>query len=279
MKTVAEARVTRSVALADKPAEDLTSTQQRANKEGGKSGERDFCAMSTRELQRVAVADANLVVNLATKSRNLKGTFQRAMKEAAASLQGIVTTLAGRQQTEETARLEVENQRLQDEIRELKEEMAAVRGSLDSLRCETRRVSPRSSPLIRGLARQLEDEAVFVPPSPPRGGDKRPAEGIRPGAGGTEEERLEKIMGRVMAQMGVMISVRFEAIEGRLLPEKPLRPPPSERTEWGQPEVKLAWTPPEDLHPVEEKAVKPLPRKTRGAEPGCQLEHWLMTPS
>jgi len=32
-------------------------------------------------------------------------------------------------------------------------------------------------------------------------------------------------MGRVVAQIGVMVSARFEAIEGRLLPEKPLRPP------------------------------------------------------
>jgi len=130
METVAEARVTRSVGLSDDPAEesDLTPTQQRANKGGGKRGERDFSAMSAGELQRVAVADAKLVVNLAAKSRNLKGTFQRAIKEAAASLQGIVTNLAGRQQTEETARLEAENQRLQEEMRELKEEMAAMRG-------------------------------------------------------------------------------------------------------------------------------------------------------
>jgi len=33
------------------------------------------------------------------------------------------------------------------------------------------------------------------------------------------------MMSRVMTQIGVIIAARFEAIEGRLFPERPLRPP------------------------------------------------------
>jgi len=119
--------------------------------------------MTIIDLQRVAVADAKLVVDLATKSKNLKGTFQRALKEAAASLQGIVTILASRQQTDEIARLEAENQRLRGEMEGLREGMAAMRGSLDSLRRETRGLSLLSPLPPGGLERRLEDEAIFAP--------------------------------------------------------------------------------------------------------------------
>lgn len=50
----------------------------------------------------------------------------------------------------------------------------------------------------------------------------------RSAASNTGEEkdaRLERIMGRVMSQIGTMVAARFEAIEGRLLPERPFRPP------------------------------------------------------
>lgn len=40
-----------------------------------------------------------------------------------------------------------------------------------------------------------------------------------------EETRFERLMSRAMTQVGVMIAARFEAIEGKFLPEKPLRPP------------------------------------------------------
>jgi len=40
--------------------------------------------MTAGELQQVAASDAKLVIELATKSKNLKGTFQRVLKNATA---------------------------------------------------------------------------------------------------------------------------------------------------------------------------------------------------
>lgn len=76
---------------------------------------RDLADLSASEFQRVTATDTKLVTELASKSKNLKGTFQRILKDAARSLQGIVAALAVRQQSEEILRLEAENRRLKGE--------------------------------------------------------------------------------------------------------------------------------------------------------------------
>lgn len=60
---------------------------------------RSSAEMATSDLRRMATADAKLVVSLASRSKNLKGTFQKAFKNAAASMQAIVAALASRQQS------------------------------------------------------------------------------------------------------------------------------------------------------------------------------------
>jgi len=65
----------------------------------------------------------------------------------------------------------------------------------------------------------MEDEATFVPPSPPRKRERRkPPTGAWNVSDDEEGGRFGDLMGRVMVQIGTMISARFEAIKGRLLP-------------------------------------------------------------
>jgi len=120
--------------------------------------------MTVSDLQRFAASDAKLVVDLATKSKSLKGTTVRSLRDAAVSLQGTVMTLASRQQNEEVARLEAENQHLRGKMKELRGEMVTMRRSLDSLRRKTRRLLSLFPLPLRGLESRLEDEVTFVPP-------------------------------------------------------------------------------------------------------------------
>jgi len=221
-ESAAEARRTRSAGLALDVAEesDLTLAQQRTkakNVEAG--GGRNLAAMTIEELQRVAASDAKLVAELAAKSKNLKGTFQRALKNVALSLQGIVTTLASRQQSEEILRLEAENKRLKGEMEGLRTEMAEMREFLGTLRRETRRLPSTSPPpLPRTMEKSTGDEAVFVPPRPPS--RRRDTAMLSEVTRNEDDERMERVVSRVMTQLGVIIAAGFEAIEERLFPEK-----------------------------------------------------------
>jgi len=71
----------------------------------------------------------------------------------------------------------------------------------------------------------MQDEATFTPPLPPPRKKVGAATWPATNADGEKDPRIEGVMGRVMSQIGTMIAARFEAIEDRLLPERPLRPP------------------------------------------------------
>jgi len=84
MESVVEARRTRSVGLEVEEAEELpfTPAQQRERDEVTLDRPKNLAGLSVCDLQRVAAADAKLVARLASKSKNLKGTFQRALKRS-----------------------------------------------------------------------------------------------------------------------------------------------------------------------------------------------------
>lgn len=227
-ESVTEARITRATALAMEEAEESVHTPaQQRGKQTSKTvtgEERVLTSITATDLQRVAVSDAKLVVDLATKSKNLKGTFQHALKRTAMSLMEVVSVLANRQQSEEVSRLEKENSRLR-EMETLKVEVKAMKEFMQPDRRDRRRLSSLSPSPSGSLEEVLRDEATFRPPLPPQSRKTPMREDTYLEGADQEEARFERMMSRAMTQMGVMVAARFEAIEARFLPEKPLRPP------------------------------------------------------
>ncbi|XP_063623084.1 uncharacterized protein LOC134795183 [Cydia splendana] len=71
-----------------------------------------------------------LIKDVATKSKNLKGTYQRILKEAMAAIREAVGELRGRTVSDETRRLAAENARLKAEMAELRKEMGDLHAGL-----------------------------------------------------------------------------------------------------------------------------------------------------
>ncbi|XP_041980948.1 actin cytoskeleton-regulatory complex protein PAN1-like [Aricia agestis] len=68
-----------------------------------------------------------MVTMVATRSSNLKGTYQRALKEAVASIKAAVTEMRGRGQTEEMRALEAQNDRLLRQVNAMRRELEELR--------------------------------------------------------------------------------------------------------------------------------------------------------
>ncbi|XP_061711723.1 uncharacterized protein LOC133521017 [Cydia pomonella] len=85
-----------------------------------------------------------LIKEVASKSKNLKGTYQRVLKEAVVAIREAVGELRGRTVSDETRRLAAENARLKAEMAELRKEMGDLRASLGQRREGTRQETATS---------------------------------------------------------------------------------------------------------------------------------------
>ncbi|KAH9643088.1 hypothetical protein HF086_008973 [Spodoptera exigua] len=81
---------------------------------------------SVEEMERMALEDQLEILEVASKSSNLKGTFQKALKCRAASLLGIVKELAQRTTSDETRQLQAKVDRLQKEVSALHARVAEL---------------------------------------------------------------------------------------------------------------------------------------------------------
>ncbi|KAH9643089.1 hypothetical protein HF086_008974 [Spodoptera exigua] len=77
-------------------------------------------------MERMALEDQQEILEVASKSSNLKGTFQKALKCRAASLLGIVKELAQRTTSDETRQLQAKVDRLQKEVSALHARVAEL---------------------------------------------------------------------------------------------------------------------------------------------------------
>jgi len=161
VERVTEARVTQSMGPPSEPAEvsRFTPAQQRGKKEKRsekvKATEVDVDSISASEIRKMTVADAKLAMDLVTRSKNLKGTFQRALKKAAISLERTVTSLAGRSQSEEITRLETESKNLRREMSSLRGDLEEIKRTMDALRRRARRIPSRSPPPAEASAEMV----------------------------------------------------------------------------------------------------------------------------
>jgi hypothetical protein len=194
------------------------------------------------------------IIKVAAKSSNLKGTFQKMLKNAAKSIADAAKELTALSSTEEITSLERENKRLRNEVSSIKDELAALREEIRGSRLrpkDTQRVTKRVAAAPPSTATSSrEDEKMEVVGIP------HPLHHTEPlNTGGRDSstlgQREKTLMGAFIRQFGEIMA-RFAAIEDRLLPEKRLRPP------LGKPAREEADTKVEDP-PL--RSVSDLPRK------------------
>ncbi|XP_052742921.1 uncharacterized protein LOC128198958 [Bicyclus anynana] len=144
--------------------------------------------LTAEELRALGGHNVASIMHVATKSRNLKGTWVKRLKESARVLQEILEALASRTEADETRRLRADNTRLRNEIESLKSDLKAHRREFSEMR--TSMAAAKS-----GTAPSLSKDA------------------------------MEELKASIVASLSVMIDARFAGIEERLLPETVLRPP------------------------------------------------------
>lgn len=151
------------------------------------------------DLNQLALDSVDVVFDVATKSKNIKGTLMKDLKDAAVAFKEVLGALQQRNISEETLKLQAENARLQAELTELRKDLADLRADLG-------RISSRSD---------MEELPPVAVASLPR---TTPSHGA-------DCAQLEEMTRAIMLQVGNMINARFEGVADRLLPEKRLRPP------------------------------------------------------
>ncbi|CAH2109007.1 unnamed protein product [Euphydryas editha] len=108
----------------------------------------DSC--SADALTNQVATDLDIICKVATTSSHLKGTFVRALREAAASIKAITEALKERSDSEEVKKLQAENKQLRTEMEELKEQMTQL--------LHQRQESASLSPSQKGGDRNLIEE-------------------------------------------------------------------------------------------------------------------------
>ncbi|XP_046972335.1 PHD finger protein rhinoceros-like [Vanessa cardui] len=119
----------------------------------------------------------DVVLQVADKSGNLKGTFVRALKTAADTIKGAVADLRALTVTEEVARLEAANTQLSGQLAELRREVALMRtqpASMDeatiqrvmeeALRSSREQFGNMLNARMEGIERRLLPEPRLRPP-------------------------------------------------------------------------------------------------------------------
>lgn len=149
----------------------------------------DLCALDAQELRARAAEGLASILEVAEKSGNLEGKFIARLKRSTTSLSEAVDAFVSRIESEETRRLRAENHRLKLEKEALKAEVKALRRGIAEAKTEAVTASRAGPPAIRSTI---------------------------------DIEQLELFLTRFV---GEMINVRLAAIEDRLPPAPPMRPP------------------------------------------------------
>lgn len=141
--------------------------------------------------------DVSIICNVAARSRNLKGTYQRALKDAGESIKTLVGILHERSSSAEVEILQRENARLQKGMEELKMEMTELR---------------------KEILHSKNSAHSFTPPPPANKQSSLSSELS------SKEVTQKELIGLIRHEVGTMLDERFDSLEKRLLPEKRTRP-------------------------------------------------------
>lgn len=88
----------------------------------------DGCLAAT--LNQQVIEDIDIILKVANKSKNLKTTFQRALKDAAESIITATSILHTRSSSEEVQKLQYENSRLNSELSDLRKEVEDLKANM-----------------------------------------------------------------------------------------------------------------------------------------------------
>ncbi|XP_013178834.1 PREDICTED: uncharacterized protein LOC106125967 [Papilio xuthus] len=175
-EVVAASRVARARAQAHRLSESVTEDEE-------------FQAADS--LSRSIKENVEVIKKVATTSKNLKGGYVRALKDAAEEISKMTKALQSRCITEETKGLQADNARLRAEVAQLRKEVAEMKAHL---------LTPNARTEAAVETRHLEPQRQ-------------------------QKTDNEDLVRTILCQVGTMINARFEALQDRLLPEKRLRPP------------------------------------------------------
>ena len=211
-------------ALAQK-ARELCSTRRScaALQEGEDScgsSDEEVGGKPAKEMVRQIGREATLIEEVALKSKRLKGTSVRALKDAAKSVREIARHLGKMKRTDNKKALEKENARLKSSLASLQTELEEMRGRMRALE-ERERSLPQPSPAPSKPLPPAADTA--------RRGLKR-REGPPPTsatqlAAPNSSDLEETLTRNILERVGKLVSARLGAMEERLPPEKSFRPP------------------------------------------------------
>jgi hypothetical protein len=161
--------------------------------------------LDCEEIERRAEAGADRIEQVLLKSKNLKGTCVKEIRDASLSVMRAVRALAAKQDGEEIRRLNEDNRRLRGQMEALSGEVMALRRAFSE-----REVPPKASKKAAPVGAPVPEERA---------------------AAGLTREELAELMGAMqrdlMRHIGGVISARLEGLEvdGRLLPAQTHRPP------------------------------------------------------
>nr|XP_026499747.1 neurofilament medium polypeptide-like [Vanessa tameamea] len=158
--------------------------------EAASSAKMDPALQSNEELRAEAGRNAREIREVALKSSNLKGGYIKRLKDAAASLEGVVEALASRTEADEARNLRADNGRLRREIDSLKAELKAHRREYAEMRTTVAAANEATSSNFSRDAAAMEEMKEFI-----------------------------------AASIGVAIKAQLADIEERLPPARPQRPP------------------------------------------------------
>lgn len=146
---------------------------------------REFATIPADSLELKVKSGVQVIVDIAQKSKHLKGTFVGALKKAAFQIEQAVVALSARTCNDEVEMLRSENDVLRKKVDSLCAEMMQIRTELEKVRVER----------VPALVTQQ--------------------------SGGKEDE----LRSTLMRDIGFMMDAKLAGLEDRLLPEKRLRPP------------------------------------------------------
>lgn len=151
-----------------------------------------------------------VILKVAQKSGNLKGTYVRSLKDAATHITELNTAALKRTVTEETKLLQEELERLRKENAQIKKEMA-----------EYVQKDIKTEEEVQILKKELAEVKVRLVQNT----QNVPEPILSNKNSQVSDQVTEVLIATIMRQVGSMIRAQFESIESRLLPEKRLRPP------------------------------------------------------
>ncbi|XP_026318159.1 uncharacterized protein LOC113228653 [Hyposmocoma kahamanoa] len=168
--------------------------------------------------------DVSMILTVAKNSGNLKGTYQKSLKDVAASIEANFEKIRTHTVSEETKALQANNNFLNARIKELEKKLAVLEATIEHM--NQQRMSTTAAD------KSVEDPALSMDMTPdsmlqPQGHRRTTTSnrGRRPPSLSPQSDVDQRLLKAIMMQVGTMVNARFESFEERLPPAERLRPP------------------------------------------------------